>query len=77
MALTIRAFGMTAEATNSDHFTLPYQQDTQCLRRSLEEKYPELKKIKYTFSINRKISLDTDKISDGAEIALLPPFSGG
>ncbi len=77
MSLNIKAFGMTADATETFSFETPHFADTSELRRHLERTYPSLTFMKYSIAVDRKITSGKSTIHDGAEIALLPPFSGG
>lgn len=49
------------------------------LRRRLREQYPKAAGLvgKSAFAVNDEFADDATKIPDGAEVALLPPVSGG
>lgn len=51
--------------------------DTDALRIELEEKYPDLKEMKYSIAINKALTVGNVQLPEEAEVALLPPFSGG
>ena len=49
----------------------------EVLKQQLLAQFPELKGMTFRMALDRKLlQVDTD-ISQGQEIALLPPFSGG
>lgn len=73
----IKAFGMVAEKIGTTGLTLDYSGDSDELLDALQAKFPELKSVKFTLAINKKIANGNQKIPIDAEIALLPPFSGG
>jgi molybdopterin converting factor small subunit len=43
----------------------------------LEEKYEQLKGIKYAIAVDKKIVSGNAPLQDKSVVALLPPFSGG
>lgn len=47
------------------------------LRKHLEIAFPDLKKYNYLVAVNKQIVNGENSIPKNAEIALLPPFSGG
>jgi len=75
--IKILAFGIVAEIINSTSFTIDNILDTNELKLSLEKNYPNLKDIKFSIAVNKKIIHSNTALSDGFEVALLPPFSGG
>ena len=73
----IKTFGMISELVGSDSFEMENPGSSAALKQRLFELYPALQTMKFTIAMDKKIiSVDTD-ISQGKEIALLPPFSGG
>jgi molybdopterin converting factor small subunit len=73
----VKTFGMISELVGSDSFEMDNPGSSAGLRQRLYELYPALQTIKFTIAMDKKIiSVDAD-ISQGKEIALLPPFSGG
>lgn len=73
----IKAFGMVAEKIGETEMTLNHTGDSTELLDALLIKFPELKTVKFTLAINKKIVNGNQEIPENAEIALLPPFSGG
>lgn len=76
-SIHIKAFGMVAEKIGTAELTMDHFQDSDALLDALNHKFPELKSIKFSFAINKKMISVKQEIPENAEIALLPPFSGG
>lgn len=78
MELSLNYFGMIAEATNIQHEKLNLEVQTIVeLKVVLIEKYPAIEKLNYQFAVNQNIVENDFQLSNGDEIALLPPFAGG
>ena len=75
--LHIKAFGMVAEKIGLSDLSMDHSGDSAELLAALLVKFPELKTLKFTLAINKKIVNGNQEIPENAEIALLPPFSGG
>ncbi len=78
MQLTIKYFGMLAEATS---ITEEQLQIDNCSVSELVEKlihqYPALDKKDFKVAVNQQLVNHNYIINNKAEIALLPPFAGG
>jgi molybdopterin synthase sulfur carrier subunit len=75
--ITVKAFGIIAEKIKTSEFTLNEVPNTDTLLGYLHQQYPELQHMKFSIAVNRKQSVGNTAIPHGAEVALLPPFSGG
>jgi sulfur-carrier protein len=73
----IKAFGMVAEKIGTTGLAMSHTGDSAELLDALLVKFPALKTVKFTLAINKKIVNGTQGVPENAEIALLPPFSGG
>jgi sulfur-carrier protein len=73
----IKAFGMVAEKIGLSDLAMEHSGDSSELLDALLVKFPELKTVKFTLAVNKKIVSGNQGIPENAEIALLPPFSGG
>lgn len=73
----IKAFGMVAEKIGTAELTMDHFQDSGSLLDALKLKFPELQSLKFSLAINKKLISAKQEIPENAEIALLPPFSGG
>ncbi|MGM0946793.1 MAG: MoaD/ThiS family protein [Bacteroidota bacterium] len=75
--ITLKAFGMIAEKLGADQLRLENPGNSHELKNELFTKYPELEGLKFNLAINKKMVSEETDIPIGAEVALLPPFSGG
>jgi len=73
----IKAFGMVAEKIGLSELVMDHSGDSAELLEALLVKFPELKTVKFTLAVNKKLVNGKQGIPENAEIALLPPFSGG
>ena len=77
MQLNIKYFGLIAEITKCNEETIEFTNSTILeLLEFLSWKYPELKTKDFQVAQNHEI-VSNDTLITGAEIAILPPFSGG
>ncbi len=77
MQLNIKYFGMLAEITQCSEENLEFSRSSVTdLLDVLFEKYPNLETKDFQVAQNNAIVSKETLVSD-AEIALLPPFSGG
>ena len=74
---TVKAFGMLAEKLNQQEVSLPYRSNTEELKESLFQLYPQLKEYNFSLAVDKKIVNEALQLNGREEIALLPPFSGG
>jgi molybdopterin converting factor small subunit len=75
--MRIMVFGQLAEITGSSTMSIEKVDDTEALQETLYKLYPSLKQKTFLIAVDKKIINEKSKISNNAEIALLPPFSGG
>lgn len=73
----IKAFGMVAEKIGLAELAIDHSGDSSELLEVLLVKFPVLKSVKFSLAINKKLVSGNQVIPADAEIALLPPFSGG
>jgi molybdopterin converting factor small subunit len=73
----IKAFGMVAEKIGTSELAMDHSGNSDELLHSLLLRFPELKTVKFTLAVNKKLVNGKQGIPENAEIALLPPFSGG
>jgi molybdopterin synthase sulfur carrier subunit len=77
MKVEITLFGQLADIVGTNKFHLQNIPDTDTLQQILDEMYPALAKLSYSIAVNKK-TIHENTIFDGdADVALLPPFSGG
>jgi molybdopterin synthase sulfur carrier subunit len=68
---------MIAEKIKTNQLELEYMPDTEVLLGYLYQQYPDLQHAKFSIALNKKMTVGKTLIPLGAEVALLPPFSGG
>lgn len=77
MQVDILIFGHLTELIGASEIKLYDLQDSNKLIEFLNNQYPELRDQKYAIAINKKIISSNTLLTDGSNVALLPPFSGG
>ncbi|GDX51883.1 hypothetical protein LBMAG27_09300 [Bacteroidota bacterium] len=77
MKIKILAFGIIADITSKSEWTMENIQYSDELKKHLENLYPRLKSTKYAIAVNLLITSGNFELTDGATVALMPPFSGG
>ena len=70
-------FGQLEDITGASEILIPPVNDTEALLHALFEKYPGLQGRKFMIAVNQLIVTENTIINEGAQLALLPPFSGG
>ena len=75
--MTIKIFGQLHDIVGSSLIEIENAANTDELIQQLQLKYPALKNSKYKVAVNGNIIQLNTALQQNAEIALLPPFSGG
>jgi len=75
--IQLMCFGMLEEIIGFKEKMLAGKQDTDQLKIWLNAEFPELQKIDFVISVNRKLINQNTVLNNKDEVALLPPFSGG
>lgn len=75
--MNIMIFGQLEDVTGSSVISVENSADTEMLLQRLYAQYPLLKEKKFLVAVNKKIVTQKIAIGEQAEVALLPPFSGG
>ncbi len=76
MKANIKYFGMIAEKLNRESEILEIVPGMN-LKAFIENKYPELKEMKFKIAINQELREEIKSGEEDLEIAVLPPFAGG
>lgn len=77
MQVEVTLFGQLADIAGTSKFNLHDIPDTDTLKKTVHELYPEIATISYTIAVNKQI-IDKNKVFEGdVNVAFLPPFSGG
>lgn len=76
--ITIKVFGKLTEVLGTDTYTTAFTKKTVAeLKAQLHTAFPALSSMTYFVIINNQKASDEAIISPNAELALLPPYSGG
>lgn len=75
--MNILVFGQLADITKSSAISIEKANDTETLLEILYYHYPLLKQKEFLIAVDKRIVNEKSEIRDNAQIALLPPFSGG
>lgn len=69
---------MIAEATEKQQEELKLPANSvDMLNIELQNKYPKMTIMNYQFAVNKNMVDKEFKLTDGDEVAVLPPFAGG
>ncbi len=77
MAIKIKAFGVVRSILGREEMDYPYFEELDDLLDKLKHDYPELNRHNFVVAINQQVVNENDKLADGDELALMPPFAGG
>lgn len=75
--MTIKIFGQLTDIVGSNLIELNNVENTDALIKDIQLKYPALIHSKYKIAVNKNIIQTNTALQQDAEVALLPPFSGG
>jgi len=75
--MVVKIFGQLSDVIGSNSLEIDGIASTDELIKNLQSKYPALTNTKYRVAVNRNIIQSNTELQTGAEVALLPPFSGG
>jgi molybdopterin converting factor small subunit len=77
MKVKVLLFGVLADVTGTSIKTYNEVKSLGDLRLRIQDDFPEIVHYSYRISLNNEITDLDPKLSDGDEIALMPPFAGG
>lgn len=78
MVFRVQYFGRLEELTGKSEEQIKAQANTVAeLRAAITNLYPGMAEASYSVAVNQQIADGSQTIDTEAEIALLPPFSGG
>ena len=80
MTVSVLFFGVSSDLSGSSSTQMELLESSTVLafRESLKNTFPRLKNLSdFAIAVNEEYANDDDLISDGDEIAVLPPVSGG
>lgn len=70
-------FGVLSEIAGKSEEEMYFSGQISELKIRLNESYPDFRNQRFQVSLNQEIANDDQKVNEGDEIALLPPFTGG
>jgi molybdopterin converting factor small subunit len=75
--INILLFGVIKDMAGSNGIMLNEVNDTNELVAKLQAMFPRLTGAEYIIAVDRNIIQENTVLGPNAEVALLPPFSGG
>ena len=75
--MNIKVFGQLTDIFNGENINIENAADLTELKNRLIDSYPALSGKTFVIAVNKKIIHENISLTQNAEIALLPPFSGG
>ena len=75
--MRILIFGKLTDIFGADNYSMESVATVSELKKKLEQAFPQLKNYVYLIAINNEIVQENAVIPSDAEVALLPPYSGG
>lgn len=77
MEIEIITFGKITDLIPNGIMSFSGVTDTDQLKATLEQRYPQLSGIKYKLALNKTLVQNKMSLQEHAIIAIMPPFSGG
>ena len=79
MKVKITFYGQAADIVKSNSIELDFDEciSAYVLKKSIQVKYPQIASIELKLAVNNKMVVKDFDLTDGDEISVLPPFSGG
>lgn len=77
MKIKVLFFGVLSEVTGTGIKIYEGVKSMSQLKQEISDDYPELVHYNFRISLNNEIIQSDAPLSDGDEIACLPPFAGG
>ncbi len=75
--MDIKVFGQLKDVFHEENISIESVNNVDELKKQLHTQFPGLSKKSFVVAVNRKIIHENISLQHDAEIALLPPFSGG
>jgi molybdopterin converting factor small subunit len=77
MAVKVLLFGQMKQLTGHSELIFGQVPDTDQLKKELINSFPQLGKLPFLIAVNKELIQTNTTITEGQELALLPPYSGG
>lgn len=75
--MEIKAFGQLTDIFKKETISIESVKDLNELKEKLIKSYPALSQKTFVIAVNKQIIHNNVSLNEDAEVALLPPFSGG
>ncbi|MDE3182282.1 MAG: MoaD/ThiS family protein [Bacteroidota bacterium] len=75
--MNIKVFGQLTDIFKGENINIENAADVNELKNRLIDSYPALSGKTFVIAVDKKIIHENLSLTQNAEIALLPPFSGG
>lgn len=77
MKQKILLFGQLKEKLKADYLEIESAGDSDILLDKLKDEFPILGDLSFRVAVDKNLISEKVTLSEGSEVALLPPFSGG
>jgi molybdopterin converting factor small subunit len=77
MKVTMHTFGAVKDYLDDREWDIEEGMTIRDLRHQILEQYPELRNQFFRMAIGSRMAEDDMLLTDGDDISLMPPFSGG
>ena len=77
MKITVQFFGVLADVVAEQRLTLHDVKSVEELEKQLVRQHPEFKRYLYRVFVNKEMISGNKSLSNGDEVAMIPPFAGG
>ncbi|MCX2575302.1 MoaD/ThiS family protein [Pedobacter sandarakinus] len=77
MEINLITFGKITDFAKPQTLLVNNVNNSDELKNHLEERFPELRQIKYKLAVNEALVQTNVPVPENATVAILPPFSGG
>jgi len=75
--MEIKAFGQLTDIFKKETISIEGVKDLNELKEKLLKSFPALSQKTFVIAVNKQIIRNNVSLNEDAEVALLPPFSGG
>jgi len=75
--MDIKAFGQLTDIFKKEIISIEGVKDINELKEKLIKSFPALSQKSFVIAVNKQIIHNNVLLNEDAEVALLPPFSGG
>lgn len=77
MEIKLLFFGVLTDAAKTNEVKVEGLKSLDEVKNYVFQNYPEVMNFSHIIAVNRDITKENISLSDGDEVAFLPPFTGG